>query len=1010
EFFAFNDSADVREDSLWFAHKAVARGLFIKMAATAKRKYNLNLQSALAEVARLESCHKACPSPQLFSNLSDARLRLRQLLLHRAENSLRKSKAKFYSMGDRAGALLAKRVKKKEAQTKIAYLLKSDGSQIYNPIHIAEEFASYYSSLYNLDSDVNTPQLSQDSINAFLNKANLPTVNPEQLSLLNGPIEAIEISQIIKEAKKRSAPGPDGFSFSYYSHFLTILSPFLIRLFNYWRSMGTIEREGLEACISTLPKPGKPMTSPGNFRPIALLNCDVKIYAKVWANRLLSVLPSLVHSDQVGFVPGRQTRDGTRRLIDLLDVVERRSLPKHSVLQRGLSFCPTPPFNDFTLDQELNRFYRSLQLKVHFSKSDIVTPVSQISTASNGNEILTLKKLNLTLRSSFSPPRTYHPVETFISLIQNDVDKQLSDIHHSRFHVSSNMSRAEKLAINSLRSNKKLIIKPADKGGAVVVMDKQYYIREIRSQLSDSEIYLPITYDPTFKCTKEIQTLSHQFSASGVIDHKLGEFLINTHPICPVLYTLPKIHKDLTSPPGETDRSLYWITLITIGNCPGEDFVSTNGSYPLLSPVPTDCYLVSLDINSLYTNIDNEKGISAVENFLNNNTQFPCDLKVFCRTLLTFTLTKNFFLFEDEFFLQRNGTAMGSNVAPPYANIFMADFESNFVYTHPLFQQYCILWKRFIDDIFLVWCGDIKSLVFFHQYINQCVTKLTFTIHYDHKSISFLDTQVIVNEDGSLSTDLYVKPTDKNSLLLFTSCHSHHIKRALPLSQFQRINRIVSDSSQRTLRLKDMALKFQNRGYPDTLLKHSPDALSSRTVRRDTRRMAFVSTHHPFMRLFHRIIHKHWPLLGLLYPDIPEFLSPPLMCHKKPPNLCNLLVSADVGSARKEIRQTVLGSTRKGTFPCLHCLQCSNISKGDTFTHPRSGKRFPIRNYYNCDSTYVIYLIKCPCGLGYVGETTQHIRDRISQHKSTIRCKKIMLPIPAHLISHNHNISQLRYQ
>ncbi|CAJ0928468.1 unnamed protein product [Ranitomeya imitator] len=677
-----------------------------------------------------------------------------------------------------------------------------------------------------------------------------------------------------------------------------------------------------------------------------------------------------------------------------------------------------------TRSQELNRFYRSLRLKVHFSKFDTLTPVSQISTVSNDNEILTLKKLNLTLRSSFSPPKIYHPVETFISLIQKDVDKQLSDIQHSLFHVSSNMTRAEKLAINSLRSNKKLIIKPAEKGGAVVVMDKQYYIREIRSQLSDCDVYLPISHDPTFKFTKEIQALSHQFCTLGVIDHKLGEFLVNTHPICPVLYILPKIHKNLTSPPGRpivaSTGSLLSPLAIVLEKILSPlmvhipSFLRDTSHFLTyirdLERVPTDCYLVSLDVNSLYTNIDNEKGILAVVNFLNHNTQFHCELKVFCRTLLTFILTKNFFLFEDEFFLQRNGTAMGSNVAPPYANIFMADFESNFVYTHPLFQQYCLLWKRFIDDIFLVWCGDIESLMSFYQYINQCVTKLTFTIHYDQKSISFLDTQIIVNEDGSLASDLYVKPTDKNSLLLFSSCHPHHIKKALPLSQFQRINRIVSESSQRTLRLKDMALKFQNRGYPDTLLKHSSEFSISRRVRDDTRRMAFVSTHHPFMRLFHRIIHKHWPLLGLSYPDIPEFLSPPLMCHKKPPNLRNLLVSADVGSSRREMRQISLSVTRKGTYPCLHCLQCSNISKGDTFTHPRSGKRFPIRNYYNCDSTYVIYLIKCPCGLGYVGETTQHIRDRISQHKSTIRCKRIMLPIPAHFIAHNHNISQLRYQ
>ncbi|XP_077148443.1 uncharacterized protein LOC143809192 [Ranitomeya variabilis] len=340
----------------------------------------------------------------------------------------------------------------------------------------------------------------------------------------------------------------------------------------------------------------------------------------------------------------------------------------------------------------------------------------------------------------------------------------------------------------------------------------------------------------------------------------------------------------------------------------------------------------------------------------------------------------------------------------------MADFESKFVYTHSLFQQYGILWKRYIDDIFLIWSGDIESLMSFHHTINNSLVKLTFTIHHDQRSIAFLDTRVIINEDGSLSTDLYVKPTDKNSLLLFSSCHPRHVTRALPKSQFQRINRIVSDPVQCSLRLNDMATKFRNRGYPDTLLALSAATVSPIVTRPKIRRMTFVNTHHPFMRVFHGIIHRHWSLLGQSYPDIPEFNVPPLMCHKKPPNLRNLLVSADIGSSRTVMRQTFLTTARRGTFPCHHCLQCSNITRGDTFTHPRSGKQFPIRSFYSCDSTYVIYFIKCPCGLGYVGETTQHIRDRISQHKSTIRCKRLMLPIPAHFISHNHNIAQLRYQ
>ncbi|OCT55183.1 hypothetical protein XELAEV_18004037mg [Xenopus laevis] len=69
-----------------------------------------------------------------------------------------------------------------------------------------------------------------------------------------------------------------------------------------------------------------------------------------------------------------------------------------------------------------------------------------------------------------------------------------------------------------------------------------------------------------------------------------------------------------------------------------------------------------------------------------------------------------------------------------------------------------------------------------------------------------------------------------------------------------------------------------------------------------------------------------------------------------------------------------------GTFPRLTCANCNNISKGAYFTHPHAGRKININTFYTYDSTYVIYLIKCPCGLAYVGETTQKVKNRIKQH------------------------------
>ncbi|CAJ0952549.1 unnamed protein product [Ranitomeya imitator] len=136
---------------------------------------------------------------------------------------------------------------------------------------------------------------------------------------------------------------------------------------------------------------------------------------------------------------------------------------------------------------------------------------------------------------------------------------------------------------------------------------------------------------------------------------------------------------------------------------------------------------------------------------------------------------------------------MGSNVAPPYANCFMAFFEEHFVYSNTYFQDYATTWRRYIDNIFCIWRGPLDSLLSFHKYLNQIWPELQFTIHYDLDTVSFLDTRIIKHPDGILEIDLHVKETDRNSLLLFSSCHPRATRESLPLSQFNRITRIVSN-------------------------------------------------------------------------------------------------------------------------------------------------------------------------------------------------------------------------
>lgn len=80
----------------------------------------------------------------------------------------------------------------------------------------------------------------------------------------------------------------------------------------------TIHPDALLAHISVLPKEGKDPTVPQSYCPIFLLNVDIKILAKILANRLKYLMPHIIHPDQTGFITGHEDRDNSFTAIQLI--------------------------------------------------------------------------------------------------------------------------------------------------------------------------------------------------------------------------------------------------------------------------------------------------------------------------------------------------------------------------------------------------------------------------------------------------------------------------------------------------------------------------------------------------------------------------------------------------------------------------------------------------------------------------------------------------------------------
>lgn len=93
--------------------------------------------------------------------------------------------------------------------------------------------------------------------------------------------------------------------------------------------------------------------------------------------------------------------------------------------------------------------------------------------------------------------------------------------------------------------------------------------------------------------------------------------------------------------------------------------------------------MVTLDVSSLYTNIDTDEGMSIVKEELANNGQNKPSAETVTSFLEMVLNLMNNFTFDDKNYMQIKGTAMGTRTAPNYANVYMGRIENKYVYESP---------------------------------------------------------------------------------------------------------------------------------------------------------------------------------------------------------------------------------------------------------------------------------------------------------------------------------------
>ena len=283
------------------------------------------------------------------------------------------------------------------------------------------------------------------------------------------------------------------------------------------------------------------------------------------------------------------------------------------------------------LKQDIFTFARKLRLKEYFSNRNETT-----NEESNEESVdYEYKKSFKKSKSTFIPPAGRDPtLDFYIDAITKEL---LSD--KKKYKYQSNLSNEEHQSLNSLREDQSIVIKKADKGSTIVIMNKCDYSNEVLRQLNDVQYYKKLDCNPLEDFHKEISNI---ILNSACLNEKVKEDLIPSNEArMPVFYILPKTHK-----PHQPDLPLGY---------PGRPIVSGCGSLTenissyidsILKPhveklpsyiqdttdfikkiqtvgtLPENALLVTMDVSSLYSNIHHEDGLEACIEFLRKDAQF----------------------------------------------------------------------------------------------------------------------------------------------------------------------------------------------------------------------------------------------------------------------------------------------------------------------------------------------------------------------------------------------------
>ncbi len=487
--------------------------------------------------------------------------------------------------------------------------------------------------------------------------------------------------------------------------------------------------------------------------------------------------------------------------------------PLMTMLSKGGKFIVTPRMPHQLLkaerEQALHDYVRNVRLKIMFSRED--KPFDRRYHVPN-------------------PTWQPHRASAFVEAELTQLGQRLRDTQANLpRHEGFNCSREEREALHNLCHDANVIVKPADKNLGLILMSKEWYIAECERQLSDASTYGKVHSVSLTGIQKRV--LSFIATLEGKIPPNEHKWLRHeTLRLCqlPQFYIMPKLHKNPVKgrPIVACHSWCTWPLSKWVANrinpyAAKQETVltDTNALIEILGRVELreddDILLSTADVESLYTSIPIPGALEALEERLR-----ACGVdESFLRITIDATkyvLGNNFFEFNGTFYHQRKGLAMGTPLAPPVANLFLASHEARLmrVVAPPL------LYVRFLDDILVVQKLDeaTPGLPLWDG-LNSMHPDIRLTRESSPSMADFLDLQ-IYRQGKRLLHRVHQKALNKYLYISPRSCHPRHVIEGFVRTELIRYARNSSTKLDYLKICHAFSNRLRERGFHPTFLKH----------------------------------------------------------------------------------------------------------------------------------------------------------------------------------------------